>query len=200
MRAKKIFFTIFTMLILFLGVFYIIYVKISLHVTVPLITNPSNFPILLLVIQLSDYFLDILNIPAGGVVGMLEIFRFELASIVYTYSINQAKLWVSLAKIFYTCIIYFYLPFLRLDRLDSDICPSDICPGNFHVRTIFFFEILFLQTNNDRNYFCINETFCFFYCVWYSSVPSCFYQWHARGGYANLVKVCFTCFGFSWLS
>ena len=36
MRTKKIFFTIFTMLILFLGVFYIIYVKISLHVTVPL--------------------------------------------------------------------------------------------------------------------------------------------------------------------
>ena len=36
MRVKKIFFTIFTMLILFLGFFYVIYVKISLHVTVPL--------------------------------------------------------------------------------------------------------------------------------------------------------------------
>ena len=33
---KKIFFTIFTMLIWFFGVFNIIYVKISLHVTVPL--------------------------------------------------------------------------------------------------------------------------------------------------------------------
>ena len=36
MGTKKIFFTIFTMLILFLRVFYAIYVKISLHVTVPL--------------------------------------------------------------------------------------------------------------------------------------------------------------------
>ena len=35
-RKNKIFFTIFTMLILFLRVSYIIYVKISLHVTVPL--------------------------------------------------------------------------------------------------------------------------------------------------------------------
>ena len=37
-RTKKIFFTIFTMLILFLGVFYLIYIKMSLHVTVPLRT------------------------------------------------------------------------------------------------------------------------------------------------------------------
>ena len=36
MRMKKIFFTIFTMLILFLRDVYIVYVKISLHVTVPL--------------------------------------------------------------------------------------------------------------------------------------------------------------------
>ena len=36
MRLKIIFFTIFTMLIVFLRVFHVIYVKISLHETVPL--------------------------------------------------------------------------------------------------------------------------------------------------------------------
>ena len=37
MRLKMIFFTIFTMLIMFLRVFHVTYVKISLHVTVPLL-------------------------------------------------------------------------------------------------------------------------------------------------------------------
>ena len=36
MRTKTLFFTIFTMLIVFMRVFDVIYVNISLHVTVPL--------------------------------------------------------------------------------------------------------------------------------------------------------------------
>ena len=50
MRLKMIFFTIFTMLIMFLRVFHVTYVKISLHVTVPL-RLPGNlvywFPMIL---------------------------------------------------------------------------------------------------------------------------------------------------------
>ena len=42
MRTKNIFFKIFTMLILFLRVSHVIYVKLSLHVTVPLILTISD--------------------------------------------------------------------------------------------------------------------------------------------------------------